>query len=128
MDGYRALLTSIVLATLSGFAVNESDYSGPLSFLFGNGGLPDNIHVAFTNLVIVLAVVHVGGVFAHGFISRENLPHAMITGKKSVLDGAMGEDIRSTGIVRSTIALVVGVLAFLRSIPHNTLYDTAMRF
>ncbi len=104
-----ALMTSIVLASLSGLALQEDGYSGPLSTLFGHGGLADDVHGAFANLVIVLALAHVGGVLAHGIVSRENLPRAMITGEKAVPRDEGGEDIRPVGFVRPLTALAIGV-------------------
>lgn len=110
-----ALLGIILLAVLSGMMTSEDGYVGPLAHI--GGGFLGEAHEGLANLLLFLIFGHVVGVFVHGFISRENLPRAMITGDKHVPADVPGEDIKPVGIIRPLIALAVAmavVLYFMR--------------
>ena len=109
------LLGVILLAVLTGLMTSEDDYVGPLAHI--GGGVLGEAHEGFANFLLVLIFVHVVGVFAHGIVSRENLPRAMITGDKHVSTDEPGEDIKPVGMVRPLIALAIAmavVLYFMR--------------
>lgn len=110
-----ALLGIILLAVLSGMMTSEDGYVGPLAHI--GGGFLGEAHEGLANLLLFLIFGHVVGVFVHGFISRENLPRAMITGDKTVPADVSGEDIKPVGFIRPLIALAVAmavVLYFMR--------------
>jgi len=99
-----ALLGMILLAVITGLMAREDGYVGPLSHIAG--GMFGEAHEGFANLLLFLIFGHVVGVFVHGFISRENLPRAMITGNKEIPQGVKAEGIKPVGFVRPIIALV----------------------
>ena len=114
-----ALLVVILLAVLTGMMTSEDGYVGPLAHI--GGGLLGEAHEGFANVLLVLIFAHVVGVFAHGIVSRENLPRAMITGDKhvpaDVSPDVVIEDIKPVGMVRPLIALAIAmavVLYFMR--------------
>ncbi|MCK4939482.1 MAG: cytochrome b/b6 domain-containing protein [Rhodospirillaceae bacterium] len=100
------LLAVIMLAILTGMMSSEDGYRGPLSHL-AFGGM-DDIHEGLANFLGLLIFIHVVGVFAHGVLTRENLPRAMITGIKKLPAGIVANDIRSVGIIRPIIAVLIG--------------------
>ena len=102
-----ALLAVLLLAVLTGMMTSEDGYRGPLAHI-GFGG---DIHEGMANLLGFLILVHIGGVFAHGFISRENLPRAMITGIKNIPARIGASDIKNVGIARPAIALMIAIAA-----------------
>ena len=100
------LLGIIMLVVLTGMMSSEDGYHGPLSHLaFGD---MDDVHEGLANFLGLLIFVHIVGVFAHGLITRENLPRAMITGIKKLPAGIAASNIRSVGIIRPIIALAMG--------------------
>jgi len=102
-----ALLGIISVTVLSGLMSSEDGYVGPLAGFAG--GVLGETHEGFANFLLVLIGAHVAGVLAHGLISRENLPRAMITGDKSVPAGQPGEDIKPVGWLRPLMALAIAV-------------------
>ena len=102
-----ALLAVLLLAVLTGMMTSEDGYRGPLAHI-GFGG---DIHEGVANLLGFLIFVHIGGVVVHGFISRENLPRAMITGIKNIPARIRASDIKNVGIVRPAIALAIAIAA-----------------
>lgn len=110
-----ALLGVILFTVLSGMMTSEDGYVGPLAHI--GGGVLGEAHEGLANFLLVLIFAHVVGVFAHGVISRENLPRAMITGDKHVPAGVPAKDIKPVGLVRPLIALAIAmavVLYFVR--------------
>jgi len=114
-----ALIAVILMAVLSGLMSSSDSYTGPLAHV--GGGLLGDAHEGFANFLLVLIFVHVAGVIAHGFVSHENLPRAMVTGDKHVPGDVSAdvvvEDIKPVGIVRPLIALALAmavVLYFMR--------------
>ena len=110
-----ALIVVILLAVLTGLMTSEDGYVGPLAHI--GGGFLGEAHEGVANFLLALIFVHVVGVFAHGIVSRENLPRAMITGDKHVPADVPAEDIKPVGMVRPLIALAIAmavVLYFMR--------------
>ncbi len=78
------LLVSLTIAAGSGLFTGEDGRGGPfLQYApwLGDEGL-DDLHEFFGHLIILLAVVHIGGVMVDWLLTRDNLVRAMITGTK----------------------------------------------
>lgn len=104
-----ALLLGLLGATISGlalYAVEEN--AGPLAGLIGagdragaqdtggngqttdhnrreesdDGELLEEVHEIFSNVTLILVFLHIGGVLLSSLVHKENLPRAMITGRK----------------------------------------------
>jgi len=100
-----ALLVVLLLSVLTGLMSSEDGYVGPLAHIAG--GIFGETHEGFANVLLFLIIGHIVGVFVHGFITRENLPRAMITGNKEIDADVKAESIRSTGIIRPTFAVAL---------------------
>lgn len=80
-----ALLTGIVLITLSGIALDGAENrAGPLgqTTLFTMSGAIEEFHEAVTDITVILALIHLTGVLFQSLYHKENLILAMITGRK----------------------------------------------
>lgn len=82
------LLLSILMTTLSGFAVYGADQgAGPLAGIgSANEKIWETLHELFANFSLVLVLGHIAGVVIESFIHKESLAKAMVTGKKKILD------------------------------------------
>jgi cytochrome b len=83
------LLLSLLLTTLTGFAVYGADQgAGPLAFIGNtNEKTWEELHEFFANFTVLLVLVHILGVAVESYIHRESLPKAMLDGyKKRVTD------------------------------------------
>lgn len=82
------LVSSIIITCLSGIALYGIDgQAGPLAFLFNSGNeyLEDSVeelHEIFSNLTVVLIVLHISGVIISSKQHHENLVKSMINGYK----------------------------------------------
>lgn len=68
-----ALLVSLAATCVSGYLMTDA--------LWGKKWI-EEVHEAFANLTLALVLAHVAGVLVSGFLHRENLVKAMLTGKK----------------------------------------------
>lgn len=110
-----ALIAVILLTVLTGMMSSEDGFNGQLAHI--GGGVFGEAHEGLANFLLVLIFVHIGGVFVHGFISRENLPRTMITGDKHVPAGEPAEDIKPVGALRPLIALAIAMAVVLYFVP-----------
>jgi cytochrome b len=81
------MLVVLVLTAISGMAVTGiGTGTGPLAVLAGSSQLLEEaleeLHEFLAVLMVLLVVVHVGGVIAASIIHRESLVKAMLTGRK----------------------------------------------
>lgn len=84
------LLVVLSIITVSGLLVlggeeNQGPMAGAASYAISEIAAP--IHSIFVVLLILMIVLHVGGVILEGKITGENLVHSMITGLKRVPEG-----------------------------------------
>lgn len=80
-----ALLLSIIAVSITGMSIIAAEGQGPLAgtfFATFNAKWMEEIHEFFANFTLLLVILHVAGVFFSGMLEGENLPRAMVTGRK----------------------------------------------
>lgn len=82
------LLTSLLITTLTGFAVYGADQNaGPLSFIGSDyEKLWEEAHELFANFSLLLVFIHIVGVAIESYIHKENLARSMVSGYKKSND------------------------------------------
>ncbi len=84
-----ALLVSLVLVSLTGMSIIAAEGQGPLAGTFFarfDAEWMEEIHEFFSNLTLLLVLLHVAGVVFSSFLEGQNLPRAMVTGDKKFRD------------------------------------------
>jgi cytochrome b len=81
------MMIGLLLTGVSGFAIYAAEESaGPLAMLAQSlhpyEGALEEVHEFFANFMVLLIVMHVGGVLVESFIHQENLVKAMWNGRK----------------------------------------------
>ncbi len=82
-----ALIISLLATVITGASIIATEGSGPLAMTFVasfSGELLEEIHEFFTTIVLLLVILHIGGVIFSSFLQEENLIKAMFTGKKKI--------------------------------------------
>jgi len=80
------LLTSLSITALSGISMFAVQGSGPLAnTIVANwpGNVLQDVHALFSDITLLLIIVHVIGVLITSRLHKQNLTRAMITGKKT---------------------------------------------
>lgn len=87
------LMISLLITGITGLLVyGAAEEAGPLASWFVGGSefwgdVFEEVHEFFANFSLLLVFIHVSGVIIEGFIHKENLVSAMISGRKTkVLD------------------------------------------
>lgn len=78
------LLLSLLMTTLSGFALYGAGYHAGLFAFMGAGSekIWESVHELFANFSLLLVIVHIAGVGLESFLHKENLAKAMLNGYK----------------------------------------------
>ncbi len=80
-----ALIISLLVTVITGASIIATEGDGPLATTFiasFSGELLEEIHEFFTTVILLLVILHIGGVIFSSFLQEENLVKAMLTGKK----------------------------------------------
>ena len=83
------LLVSLLITTLTGMATYGAvESAGPFANWLGTIGesgedLLKEVHEFFANFVMMLVVIHIGGVIIESLLHRENLVRSMLHGFKT---------------------------------------------
>ncbi len=119
LGGWMVILMLIVLSITVGtglFSGEEGGASGlflPLVAAPGSEGLGE-VHEVFANIIVILAVIHVCGVLADWWLTRENLVSAMISGSKQLDE--TGASTEKPAASTSRMIFAVGVAAIVGAV------------
>ncbi|OHC63639.1 MAG: cytochrome B [Rhodocyclales bacterium GWA2_65_19] len=102
-----SLLGLLSLQVATGlFANDDIAFVGPFYGLIDKAlsNRLTGIHYLLSNGLIVLVVLHIGAVFFHGHVKKDDLVRPMLTGWK---EGASGEPARGGGVLALIVALAI---------------------
>lgn len=96
------LLFLLLGTSVSGLAYyGAEDHAGPLASSFSGVseatmGMLEEVHEVFANITLLAVILHIAGVVFSSFLHNENLPRAMVTGRKKrepiAVDDLTGKD------------------------------------
>lgn len=81
------LIVMLLLIVFTGMATLATEGAGPLASTFFaqfSEDLLEEVHEALADFLMLLILLHIGGVVVSSFIHRENLVRAMLDGRKKV--------------------------------------------
>jgi len=88
LGGWMIVLLLVALAGIVGTGLfgAEDEVSGPLAHMLPRDAAHAlaELHESLTSILLVLIAVHVAGIVVETALTRDNLVHAMITGRKTV--------------------------------------------
>jgi cytochrome b len=116
LGGWMVILMLIVLliTVVTGlFSGEEGEASGllfPWIATPGSEGLSE-VHEVFANVIVILAVIHVCGVLADWWLTRENLVSAMISGSKQLDETSASAEKPAASTSRMIVAVSIAAIA-----------------
>src|SRR5512134_1118505 len=116
LGGWMVILMLIVLSitVVTGLFSGEEGEGAGLLFPWiaapGSEGLAE-VHEVFANIIVILAVIHVCGVLADWWLTRENLVSAMIFGSKQLDEASTSIEKPAASTSRMIFAVAVAAIA-----------------
>jgi cytochrome b len=124
LGGWMVVLMLVVLSLIVVTGLFSGEKGGPAGLLFsvvsapGSEGLGE-VHEVLANVILILAAVHICGVFADGWLTGENLVSAMISGKKRLDDTSASAERPGAPawrmIVAAGLVAVTGAFLFAKT-------------
>ncbi|MDO5639997.1 MAG: cytochrome b/b6 domain-containing protein [Neisseria sp.] len=108
-----ALLAALLVQLISGLFASDENmwlYNGYLNSLVSSeaGATARGIHIAFFNVLLALAAVHVLTILVYKFVKKHDLVKPMLTGYKE-LEGGVPE-LKFAGLGKLAMAVISAVL------------------
>jgi cytochrome b len=94
-----ALLLSLIMVSITGMSIIAAEGQGPLAGTVAanpNADWMEEIHEFFAHLTLLLVMLHIAGVIFGSFLEGQNLPRAMLTGRKQYRDDYVDTPARET--------------------------------
>ncbi len=114
------LLTLALLAGLSGIAtLGGQEGQGPLAAWvpYVAGDAFKEVHEAMVNAMLALVMLHLGGVALESWRHRENLPRAMVSGRKQGAPDAATPSRRLPSAVLLLLSVIAGGIWYFSAVP-----------
>jgi cytochrome b len=113
-----ALLASLLVQAITGLVANDEIFNtGPLyGYVTPERSLDlTSLHRQLFYWIVALIALHIAAVLVHLVFKKENLAHALITGRKPATQVAEHEEIRSSRTVLALLILIgiAGLLTWL---------------
>ncbi|WP_215782316.1 cytochrome b/b6 domain-containing protein [Paludibacterium sp. B53371] len=113
-----ALILTLLFQVASGMLSSDVDsylFDGPLAHLVSSSASESitSVHKLFFDLIMVLVVLHVAAVLAHKVFKKQNLVHAMLSGRKAIEGEVAPLYFAPLRLALLSLALAVGAVAAL---------------